>query len=764
MLLLERLARLGAALATLALAFLALAWSGVFVEAGAAARIAGVSLFALGALAILWQALRRGLPSRAEALARLDAADNSGLRVAASLDDRLAGEAASEETRALWAMHRQRLERALAATPIAPPQPGLPRLDPFALRLAALLAAIAAAVVAGEDRPKRLAAAFDWHGAGFAYDTARFDAWLDPPPYTGRAQIMLASGEGAQAAPVNSILHVRPAAAARIDGALAPLAPPKAGEDERTFKLTGAAKLLTPGGVRALSAIPDAPPTIELAEPPRLNLRGTMRLAYATDDDYGVIAAEARFSRPGAPRALYPAPQPQLELPRGDNGRGRAETLVDLSDSPWSGATATMTLVARDEGGNEGNSEPREITLPQRQFVKPLARLLAIERRALALNPDEYASVRQALWDLARTDEFASAPASTFLGLRLALKGLEKPSGDDELRGVSELLWAMALNLEDGDLSEAERELRAARQRLDEALAKGADDQEIAKLSQELRAAMDKFMRSLMQKAARERNAKPQTPQQGDAQEITKEDLDKLLDALDQALKSGDTEMAQKLLDELSNIMENLQTAQGDGGERQRRLSELDTLAREEQQLRDETYQGAQRPESGGRPDAGKRPQAGRSEKGGERQRELRERLERELGELGSDPEGAPSALEEADRAMEQAEQALKEGPSGLPQAVEAQGRAVQALRRGADELAQRGEQEGQQGSRGSRPRNRDPLGRLDGRDDPNARYDPLGLPPAQRARRLQEELRRRLSQPDRPAMELEYLQRLLPR
>ena len=50
------------------------------------------------------------------------------------------------------------------------------------------------------------------------------------------------------------------------------------------------------------------------------------------------------------------------------------------------------------------------------------------------------------------------------------------------------------------------------------------------------------------------------------------------------------------------------------------------------------------------------------------------------------------------------------------------------------------------------------------GRRNARQRYDPLGLPPAQRAHRVQEELRRRLGQPERPPEELDYLQRLLPR
>jgi hypothetical protein len=61
---------------------------------------------------------------------------------------------------------------------------------------------------------------------------------------------------------------------------------------------------------------------------------------------------------------------------------------------------------------------------------------------------------------------------------------------------------------------------------------------------------------------------------------------------------------------------------------------------------------------------------------------------------------------------------------------------------------------------------NPDPLGR-ESRDrsyNPQSRYDPQGVPAAERAQRVLEELRKRLSDPARPREELDYLERLLRR
>jgi hypothetical protein len=45
-----------------------------------------------------------------------------------------------------------------------------------------------------------------------------------------------------------------------------------------------------------------------------------------------------------------------------------------------------MTLTAREEGGNEGKSEPFAFRLPERLFTKPLARALVEQRRNLAVD------------------------------------------------------------------------------------------------------------------------------------------------------------------------------------------------------------------------------------------------------------------------------------------------------------------------------------------------------------------------------------------
>ena len=109
------------------------------------------------------------------------------------------------------------------------------------------------------------------------------------------------------------------------------------------------------------------------------------------EDDYGVVEAHADFAlkdddTPAGAHPLFKAPEFPLTLPQARTRSGAAQTTRDLTAHPWAGAKVEVTLVARDEAGNEGRSEPAEIQLPQRIFVKPVARALIEQRRILALD------------------------------------------------------------------------------------------------------------------------------------------------------------------------------------------------------------------------------------------------------------------------------------------------------------------------------------------------------------------------------------------
>ena len=89
-----------------------------------------------------------------------------------------------------------------------------------------------------------------------------------------------------------------------------------------------------------------------------------------------------------------------------------------------------------------------------------------------------------------------------YLGLRVGYRRLVNARNDDDLRGVLDYLWQMARAIEDGDMSDAEQRLHAAREALEQALKDGASDEEIARLIDELRQAMQEFLQSYMAEMA----------------------------------------------------------------------------------------------------------------------------------------------------------------------------------------------------------------------------------------------------------------------
>ena len=125
----------------------------------------------------------------------------------------------------------------------------------------------------------------------------------------------------------------------------------------------------------------------------------------------------------------------------------------------------------------------------------------------------------------------------------------------------------------------------------------------------------------------------------------------------------------------------------------------------------------------------------------------------------GKEGDPAQGKLEEADGAMGEAGDALQQ--EDLGEAGDQEGRALEALRQGTRGIAEQLMRS--QGASGNGMANRDPLGRPQNPNlDPG---DSVNVPDeitVQRARKILDELRRRLGEPARPAIELDYLERLV--
>lgn len=169
-------------------------------------------------------------------------------------------------------------------------------------------------------------------------------------------------------------------------------------------------------------------------------------------------------------------PAVPLSLPQLRTRDGAAETIRDLTSHPWAGAKVKITLVARDEAGQEGRSAPAEAVLPARAFYEPLAKAVVEQRTRLALDANAADGVANALDALTLAPRRPSTTPATTSLLASAHHRLVNARDDDALRDVVDYLWTVALGIEDGDLSLAARELRNAQEALREALERGASD------------------------------------------------------------------------------------------------------------------------------------------------------------------------------------------------------------------------------------------------------------------------------------------------
>ena len=433
---------------------------------------------------------------------------------------------------------------------------------------------------------------------------------------------------------------------------------------------------------------PDHLPKIALTKPPERSARGSLKLFYKVEDDYGVVSAEARirrilpkpdtsstaWARPAKEGARLPYERPPvlaLNLSRAYPKQAEGHSLHEIGDHPWAGMKVELTLVARDLAGQVGKSETIEVTLPERRFTKPLARAVVEQRRRLVEDSRDRAMVAKALNALTMEPEGFIDDLQVFLGLRSAYHRLQGEDTRANRNSVIAQLWHVALRIEDGDLSDAERALRAAQDALQQALRDGASDEELQRLMQELRQALSQYMEQLS------RQAEGQPPMQGmdrSMEMMTQQDLEQMLRNLENMARSGNREMAQQMLSELRDLLDRLQSGRMAGQQQSQQfgkmMQEFGDIIGQQQKLLDDTFRRQQGQKDGQRGQKGQQGQQGEGADDGqdgegglsERQRELRERLgrlQRGLKELGLQP---PGQLDGAEGSMERAEGALRDG------------------------------------------------------------------------------------------------------
>ncbi|MCP4936933.1 MAG: TIGR02302 family protein [bacterium] len=817
-----------------------------------------LALFAAAGLVSLVPLLKIRRANRAQAIRWLEKKSGLAHRPATVLEDNLSNHAPAPSD-ALWHAHKKRAKDLVKTMKTGLPRPQTARFDRHALRVPLMLALAATIGLQAQRLKPGLFEAFSFYKAD-DFNNLRIDAWVTPPLYTGNPPVILVDGSkpisddhadqdplkliklpelseivihvsGPNSQKTNLVLQQPPA----IKGDATPSELPKitSKQEDSVYELraklanTVLARLQLNGRTIKnwqFTIGKDTPPTIAFTKQPNASMRGSLRISYRISDDYGVIEAKAhitkslkrrdRFGKETSDIAAPSSPAPDnlivplgtpptfpLLLPKGKSKKGETSTYKDLVSHPWAGLYSEMVLTAHDEAGKTGKSVIARFKLPERKFIKPLAQRIIAQRRTLVESPIQRKAVAGILNQLTKRNINSRNPDldnRTYLALRSVYWRLQGANTRAIIRSAVDQLWEIALTIEDGNLSRAERELRSAQDKLMDALANNASPKEIAKLMKELRQALSKFLQAMAKQENQQQQQADQQQTPGDQKTLTSKELDQMLRDIENMAKTGARDAAKQMLSQLREMLESLQNnqpkASAQAQKSRKQLDQLGKMIMQQQRLLDETHrqsqQGRQEGRQGERQDRGDGQRQGRRrghsdsqspgrKPGGQtggagdqmqragaselkrRQGKLLDGLNDLMDQMGSAGSKIPQDLMRAGSNMGQAESQL--GREQMNRAGQQQGKALSNLRKGAAEMAEQMQRNGQgQGQRQGRG-NRDPLGRAQptefGADDD---VKIPGKIDTRRTRDILEELRRRLGQSTRPPAELDYLERLI--
>ncbi|WP_421579847.1 TIGR02302 family protein [Shinella sp. M31] len=820
--------------------FLALTWFGYFRYVPAWLHIATLVAFALGLVALLLRL--RGLvwPSTDNAYRMLETRNALAHQAIRVQNDRPAGGDAFAE--ALWREHQARMARLVSSLHIGAPEPDIARYDRHALRAIPVLLVVIAFAFSYSNRGGLLTDVVSFRAPAESAPNVRIDAWVTPPAHTSRAPVFLTgNGQGVADEPAKGEIRIpqfseltvrvtgggNEAVGYQVTGEkdVTAIRPDedkpkdeKAGDTKSPQKADVAAvagaktmhyKILKDGTLTVgdrtwtFGVIPDRVPEIAFDGIPKKTVAAALEISFIAKDDYGLQEARAEIvpvEEAKDARPLYPLPEYRLDLPRRSAREAKGTTSRNLSEHPLSGKRVKITLVAKDAAGQEGRSQPVEMILPAKTFFERLAAAVAEQRQVFALDAN------QLPFAIALNEALTIRPEETipnlthYLLIQSAAARMKLARTDDQMRETADYLWEIALGIEDGNLSLADRRLREAQKALSEALERNASDEEIAGLMKELREAMQAYMQELAKQAAKNGQMQQNAQQQG--QVLRQQDLQRMMDQIENLARSGAKDQAQQMLSELQRMMNNLQAGrpqQGQQGQQndamRQQMDKLGQLMQQQQKLMEETFkldQALRDRQQRGDPMPGeegeKQQQPGDNGAGQPSTDQMTaEQLQQALKNLKAQQDGLGKQLGEvqkglkdmgldpgegfgkAGREMKGASEALGDG-QGEP-AVGSQGRALEALRQGAQSMMSQmqamGEGQGPGEGMPQAGRNgRDPLGRERNVNGQGPDFGgPTKIPEEidiQRAREILDEIRRRLGTGTSPGFERDYLERLL--
>lgn len=785
----ERLwARLWAVI-TLLMFFGALAASGLIFKLGKTGHLAALALFLAAIIAAAFLTGRRfTLPRRWQVERRIERESGLKHRPLAMMHDK-PEEGTSPAALRLWHRARDEALQSHSGLRIWRPRPRVGRMDKYGLRFAAMICLAAALVLAQGKAFDRLKSAVQ-PPALFKIQPAlvAMDIWIEPPAYTHAAPVFLATAQSGRTTatearvPDGSILKLRVGGiksapklfyAGEKTGSFAEAAPGSF-TLETPLSKSGTMEIRrgwwqSPLGSWQIDIIPDSQPEVQILSADSAE-RASLKITYNARDDYGIRSLQAVIE----PSPDIPAEKWHetivFDIPfSGQQSREAEQHIEHLAHHPMAGTPVSIRLIATDETGNKAESNIEKMVLPERQFKNPAAIAVNRERKRLIRfdDPLTFRITSVMLAQLANRPAVIKEDLRVFLGLVVSIKRLGYTPTPYSAYTVRDILWNLALRLEDGGLVLAREELRQALQQLNQALNdKNISEEKLQQLSDNVNQKTQQYMQELA-KEMRQRMEQGDGEQQQQPQ-ISPELAQKLMEKMDmsdiekmmQQMQHGDSrEQMQAMTELMQKMLENTDPGNAMGEREQKALENLqkmEDLIQDQQKLIDQTGK--------------KQPQEDSGEEAGEQGR-IRKELGGVMRDMGENMPEVPEQFGNADQEMKGAQQQL--GGNNPDKSMPHQKEALKQLQEGQDQAMQQvadqmkagmsggGSGSGQQ-SPGNYGEGFDPLGRDQGKPQP---YSNVKIPDEKERRRVQEiieELRGRSNDWERPREERQYIDRLL--
>lgn len=612
----------------------------------------------LAALYILitaaYRAQKRPLPSQSEAKRRVETDSHQNHRPLDVLDDTAAIGKDS------WPPHFQNALQ--KARRLKRPQliPAIWPHDRYYLRFIMPVLLAGAMILGSGSNMERLRRAVTpvWQ-SGINPNDVTFEAWIDPPEYTGRPPIYF-KGQDIDKIPAGSEW------VARLNGAKTAPRPklnlggksrylrttqlgPKSFEARSIIDQSGKA-IWTIGPTRKiwdLNVVADQAPVVILDDTPKADKQDRLVVTYSFEDDYGVTDLRLEMAEIQSGDTTPFAQSKFVSVPLSGGSLPKAESVtakLDLTRHELAGKKVVARLVATDGAEQIGYSDTHYFTVPDKIFVEPLAKAV-VEQRTLiltALDKDYAPEPRPRYQQGVIYDTFepemrmGRAPANiqraallieavtdrpqgvfqdptVYLALRNVRSRLRYSRDAETLKNIPDEMWSIALRAEFGVLGTALEEMREAEQALREGMARRAPQREIDTLFERYNNAVEAYTDELRRKALEEGNFADDSGGGGNGSGLQSTDeIEELLKAIEEANKAGDVEGARLALARLAEVLENMEVqlsrSQGSGGgdglqgemseEMKENLEELADLLGEQRELQDET-ENAQRDAEG---------------------------------------------------------------------------------------------------------------------------------------------------------------------